>query len=654
MSHRAASFVRILGFLALLALAGCGSEPGGRVLVLGLDGLDPEAVDLLMSEGKLPNLAKMRQHGAYAPLESQKPLLSPIVWTTIATGQTPDRHGIGHFVARSPDGQQLPVTSDMRQVQALWNLASNAERDVVTVGWWATWPPENVRGAVVSDHTAYHFLFEEGLTGEDPSGAPRTFPPELMDEIEPFLRRPADLGPEDLAPYVDVPAEDLEGEFSFEDDLAHFRWALATAESYRDIGLHLWEDREPRLQMVYVEGTDSTAHLFGHLFRAEGLAGELAEQQRRYGRAVEEMYLLADRIVGEYIDALDDDTTLVVLSDHGFVLGELHDDPTKTRDMRRVSEQFHRLHGVLYLYGNRVKRGARIDAPTILDIAPTVLSLLGIAPSRDMPGRVLTEALDIEAPERVTSWEADGGGGGPATRTDATVQEAQLEHLRSLGYLGDAGGELSSPQGDRNLAAILFEQGKYRESAQAYMQLVEENPDDASLRTSLAGALGALGRDDDAREQLAKAIELEPLNVEAFHNRAVLHERVGDLEAAVADYRTALRYAPTYEPSQRALLRLTGSIEVRSATGPDDARAMAFLDEAATAARKADYASAERLLDEAEAVAPAMVLVHQYRSNVAYLQGDVAGAIAALERALELEPDNALFRENLERLREGG
>ena len=61
------------------------------MIVLGLDGVDPQVVDLLLSEGKLPNFAKLRQGGAYGRLVSSKPLLSPIIWTTIATGKTPAR-----------------------------------------------------------------------------------------------------------------------------------------------------------------------------------------------------------------------------------------------------------------------------------------------------------------------------------------------------------------------------------------------------------------------------------------------------------------------------------------------------------------------------------------------------------------------------------
>ncbi len=661
---------RLLLCVLPLVLACGGGGDGGRVLVLGLDGLDPQTVDLLMSEGKMPNFAKLRQEGAYGRLMSQKPLLSPIIWTTIATGKGPDQHGIGHFVAMAADtGEEIPASSQLRKVKALWNIASEAGKTVATVGWWATWPPEEVNGTVVSDHTAYHFLFEDGLAAGDPDAGDRdeqkTHPPELMARISPLLRRPTDLTPEELAPFVDVDSQELDAPFDFADDFAHFRWALATAMSYRDVGLELWRQDSPDLELVYVEGTDSTSHLFGHLFRAQGLGGELLAQQAKFGRAVEEIYLFADRLLGEYMAALDQRTTLVVLSDHGFELGKLHDDPSKTRDLRRVSERFHRMEGILYLYGHRVKEHARIDRAQILDLAPTVLALLGVPPARDMPGRVLQEALDAElGAERVATWEGSGDKT-TATRTaETTVSKAQLEHLKSLGYLGGAGDApnaatsdpvaASSPQAERNLAAIHFQAGRHAEAAQIYTRLIEQQPDDASLRASLAGTLGAMGRYDEALAELSQAIELEPLNVEAYHNRAVIRERRGEVAEAIADYQTALRYQPQYEPSQRALYRLTGRADVRQPTTEAEARASQLVQEASLEARKANYAAAMRLLDQAEAEAPTFVLTYQYRSNVAYLMGDTAAAIAALEKGLEFEPDNALFKTNLERLKADG
>ena len=645
-----------------LAIATCGNRSGrGRVIVLGLDGMDPRAVDLLMSEGKLPHFSRLRQDGAYGRLLSSKPLLSPVVWTTIATGKTPEQHGIGHFVAiDDKTGEQLPVTSEMRRVRALWNILSEKQRTVATVGWWATWPSEKVNGEVVSDHTCYHFLFQQGQSDAGP-GAGVTYPPELFARIAPLVRRPRDVTPSEVASFITVAPEELTRPFDFNRDVGHFLWALATAESYRAISLELWRKDRPDLLMTYIEGTDSIEHLFGHLFRAGKLAGELAEQQAKFGFAVEQMYLYADRLLGDFMDAMDRDTTLVVVSDHGFNLGATQDDPSKTRNMRRVSERFHSLEGIIYLYGNHVRRG-RLEEPKILDVTPTVLALTGVPPARDMPGRVLAEGLTLAVPgPAVATYETGAAAGAPAgarSARDATADPEIVERLKSLGYLGSgtspppAGATRHSPQGEGNLAAIHFEAGRYAEAAAAYARLVEQEPNDASLRTSLAGALGALGRYDEAARHLDIAIHLEPLNVEAYHNRAVIDERQGKREAAIAQYRRAVRYNPQYEPSAQALIRLTGSADVRPPRTEAEKRAAQLAETASHAARRGDYAEALKGLAEAEKAAPRYVLTYQYRSNVAYLMGDVPGAVRALEKALQIEPGNALYKSNLARLRD--
>lgn len=636
--------------VALLLLGACGRQPvPGRVMVLGLDGVDPDAVELLVAEGRLPHFAALRRDGAFGRLRSSRPLLSPILWTTVATGKPPDQHRIGHFVAVNPStGEQLPVTSRMRKVKALWNIASAAGRTVAVVGWWATWPAEPVAGAVVSDHTCYHFLFDDGLRGGGERGA-SVHPPALADRVAALLKRPNDLTAADLAPYIHVDAAALARPFAFDDPLAHFRWALACAESHRAIAEDLWRRDRPDLLMAYIEGTDSVAHLFGHLFRVGGLAGELAAQQRQYGDAVEGMYGFADRLVGELAAMMDADTTLVVLSDHGFALGALPDDPSVTRDMRRVSERYHRDDGILYLAGRGVRPGATIAGAGLLDVAPTVLALMGVALPRDMPGRVLRDGLTIAEPARTLASYETAAAGGPAAPPAGgdPAAAAVLERLRSLGYL-----DAESPQGDRNLAAVLFQQGRYAEAASAFETLVRARPDDGALRASWAGALGALGRYAEAEREVDRAIAAAPLDPEGFHNRAAIHERLGRRDQAIADYRTALRCRPDYAPSREALRRLGVAAAPTPATA-GERQAAALCEEAAALARRGDYPAATRRLAAAERIAPQRALVFHYRANVAFLMGDRAAAIAALERALAIEPDNALFRENLARLRGG-
>jgi tetratricopeptide (TPR) repeat protein len=269
-----------------------------------------------------------------------------------------------------------------------------------------------------------------------------------------------------------------------------------------------------------------------------------------------------------------------------------------------------------------------------------------MSPARDMPGRVLYEGFDIRRSDRtVASYEGTGARAADAGGGDAAVDPAILERLRALGYL-----DTESPTGDRNLAALLFQDGRYAEAAEAYRELVAARPEDGAVRASLAGVLGAMGRYDEALDQADAATRLAPLNPEGYHNRAVILEKMEQRDRAVEQYREAVRYSPGYEPSLRALERRGVAAAPAGYESGEEKEALQLAERASQAARRGDYAGAMELLDEAEGLAPDVALVHQYRANVAFLMGDVPRAREALRRALEIEPDNALFRANLDKL----
>ncbi len=73
-----------------------------KTIVLGLDGLEPEICESMMARGELPNLSRLRDTGTYRRLETSMPALSPVAWSTFATGTDPSRHGIYDFIARDP------------------------------------------------------------------------------------------------------------------------------------------------------------------------------------------------------------------------------------------------------------------------------------------------------------------------------------------------------------------------------------------------------------------------------------------------------------------------------------------------------------------------------------------------------------------------
>ncbi|MBZ0111503.1 MAG: alkaline phosphatase family protein [Thermoanaerobaculia bacterium] len=642
-----------LGLLSVLLTVGCGAgpetpadpppaSPGGRVLVLGLDGVDSVVVDELIQAGELPNFARLRSEGVLVPLQSAHPLLSPIIWTTIATGRLPQDHGITGFVTMD-EGKESPVTSQLRRTKALWNLASEAGQSVSVVGWWATWPAETVDGTVVSDRTGLHFLLaDEGTDLELPG---LTFPGDLVEEIEPLLTLPGDLDEAELSSFIHR-QKLRDGPVDFSDPESHLRWAVAAAHSNIDVGLHLWESRRPDLALIYVEEVDTISHLFGHLFGRDDLSGDLLLQDEVFGDAVLSAYRLADAAVGKMLDALDEDSTLVVLSDHGFRLGELVNDPSRAGSERGVSHKSHRLAGVLGLAGRAVRVGGNSENASILDITPSVLSLLGLPASDEMPGRVLDELIGpLSSPDRVASYE--NGDGGTATVVSAsTVDEELVKKLRALGYLGST--ESESRVG-RNDAAIALSDLRYRDAAKAYKTLLEEDPTDPLLHTGLGVALVGLGREAAALESFEMALSLDPSLSSALYHRGAALERAGNLEAAIADYRLALRYDAESRGARSALDRLKVPV-ARVAETAEERQVALWLREVADAGRHGDYAKASELLAKCESLLPNSAVVFQYRANIAYLQGDRPAAIEAMRKALELDPENAMLQKNLDRL----
>jgi hypothetical protein len=122
------------------------SHPEARVVLIGLDGADWLFLDPLLDRGDMPNLARIIARGARGVLDAPKPMISPPIWTSIATGLRPEDHGILDFVTRDPDGGEMrPIGSYDRRVPAAWIILSALGLPVGVVGWWATWPAEMVK-----------------------------------------------------------------------------------------------------------------------------------------------------------------------------------------------------------------------------------------------------------------------------------------------------------------------------------------------------------------------------------------------------------------------------------------------------------------------------------------------------------------------------
>ena len=229
-------------------------RPAGRsrpVIWLGLDGLDWELLDGLAAAGKMPHWKTLTEEGYSARLASFSPLLSPLLWTTAATGVNPDVHRVLDFQEVDPKtGRKVPISGRSRDVAAVWNHASSSGRSVGVVGWWATHPAEQVNGFFVSDH-ASPILFERS------SYAGVVYPATL----EPAVR-------ETVTQKARVEDSELEGWFAASDAASverreSLRRILAATRVNHLLARELYDRQLPDLLVLYLEGTDEIGHVFG-------------------------------------------------------------------------------------------------------------------------------------------------------------------------------------------------------------------------------------------------------------------------------------------------------------------------------------------------------------------------------------------------------
>jgi hypothetical protein len=416
-----------------------------RVVIAGFDGMDPEFLDYFLSQGKLPSFQKLMREGAYAPCKTFKPTKSVVLWTSVATGKRMEKHGIVDWQLLSKDGRKILASGQSRRTEALWNIASQSGKSSFIVNWWATWPAEAVQGAIVSNHfpRSRNEPLEEA-----------TYPPELAAELE-ALGLPDRSAAEAALAAAGIPVYSREVADSVFLPNSQFRARFQTAAGvFNDDAIaerslfHLFDSRgQASLSAVLFRTTDVYTHFLwrfidrrvaGPVYRALREEGKpLTEEIVRtmdeaYARVLEPVYVHEDRRLGRLMEKLLPDTVLLVVSDHGFQFrnyGFNHYDDGRGGVKAPP--------GILFLWGPPVRPSGKIQGPTLFDVGPTALYLLGLPVGRDMDGRVLTEALSGELlSRRPVAWiQSHDDGTRAGSDRESPVDEDVLRELRSLGYV---------------------------------------------------------------------------------------------------------------------------------------------------------------------------------------------------------------------------
>lgn len=628
--------LRALGLLAAAALAvGLavyavrGRRPAEpRVIVVGLDGADWQLLDAYVAKGAMPELARLAREGRSGELRSLVPALSPLVWTTIATGVGPLRHRILDFTRFNPaTGAREPITSDERRAKAVWEMAGQSERDVAVFGLWATHPAEPVRGLLVSDR---FFSFQRQET-QAPAQVvhPKDLERWALDaraDVDASVALPA------LQAYLPWLTEAEYRELAARPDpFAHpvtaLRRILVETRLYHRLAQEHARRARPALTFVYIQGTDSVGHVFSP-YAPPRLPSIDPADFERYSRVPEAYFREVDGLLGDYRRlAEEQDATLLVVSDHGFLWSEGR--PPRPDSLAKASAGlWHRQQGIYVLWGRGVAPGKERVAGDVGQVTATILALLGLPRAAGIEGPALPGVVESDrtrdyGPRDATSAVAAGPAG-----------PEELEKLKALGYLG-AGESASRPAGAsdptrtagsyNNEGLILREAGQAAEARRAFEQALAIEPRSASAAHNLAVLLGP-----------GEAAKSDQLMLDALENG------LGDGARILAS--AALTYAQEGDP-KRARRLLEGAVP----RDPEDPllryhRGRMRLEARECAPALEDF---RKLRD----LTPGAAIAHGLYGTALLCLGRAPEARAAFEKSLALDPSQARLREQLARLR---
>jgi predicted AlkP superfamily phosphohydrolase/phosphomutase len=266
-----------------------------RVILLGLDGATYDLFAPWAKQGVMPNLAKLMAAGTWGDLRSTVPPTTPTAWSACLTGKNPGKHGIFDF-RQSPlvDPARPLINSQTIQGRKLWDLLGEHGKRVGFLNVPITYPPVPVNGFMVS-----------GLMtpGEDVAF---TYPAELKDEL--FQHVPHYRVNLDIAQY-DVALESVALAFLAE---------LSDAFEKRRRAMFWLMDAQPCdfFMPVFIL-PDRIQHLFWKYLDPQHPAYNSARGQR-LRQPLLDCYRLVDRMLGEVMQRVDESTTLLIMSDHGF------------------------------------------------------------------------------------------------------------------------------------------------------------------------------------------------------------------------------------------------------------------------------------------------------------------------------------------------
>ena len=383
------------------------AEPGGRLIMVLLDGASLEFLLPLTALGHLPNFGRLIDGGASLHLTTIRPTQPAPVWTAALTGAVPPSTGVraaatytfgprDHPLELLPDVcfayalvhlgllDERPYRSTDLRASPVWQVLGRHGITVGVAGVPVTDPAPPVRGYLVSDGA--HAAGNARLAAEDQDLA---YPRNLFELVQ--------LPASPTAPAVPPPdhAAKTAGDGPPAAGVPPPASAAVRDAWYASLVEALDARFAPRVSMTRYVGIDLAGHYYLRFAQPGAFGDVTAEERGRFGQVLEDQYARVDAVVGRLLDGLAPGDVLFVVSGFGMqpvslgkrLLGRALGEPPLTGTHEDAPD------GFLLAYGTPVASG-RLPVGSVLDVAPTMLYFLGVPVGRDLQGVARTDLFE--------------------------------------------------------------------------------------------------------------------------------------------------------------------------------------------------------------------------------------------------------------------
>jgi len=622
-------------------------------VLLGWDGADWKVINPLLDQGLMPNLQRVINSGTMSSISTLDPMYSPMLWSSIGTGKRPYKHGVLGFIEPTPDKKSVrPVMSVSRKCKAIWNIFTQENLKNHVVGWWPSHPVEKINGVMVSNFYQNH-VGDINTPWPMPNGT--VHPSKEASYYAQFRVHPQEITANHLVQFIPKLKE-----IDQKKDQRPFAVAKITghASSLHAAFTNILRTKEWDFAALYLDAIDHYSHGFMK-YHPPRRPHIVHSDYELYKDVVVAGYRFHDMMLGRILDLIDDDTTLMIVSDHGFQPDHLRPDKIPNEPAGPAYE--HNPLGVFVAMGPNIKKDHLTFGASILDITPTILHSAGLAIGEDMDGKVLMDIFEnISEISTIDSWESRPGFDGRLQESDIAHKEdngdAALQQLEDLGYIEKQSNNKAKrlkqtiDECQYNLARSYIDGGILDKAIDILEQLHSDNVNIPQYGIRLAGCYQLSGRHDEAEAIILRFKENENFTgsvtnvmlagiyiAKNMPLKAIklLNEAKESVDVNLG--RVYLQLAIAYSMLKRwddALEVLDGEI----AYNPDNE--IAHFHKGKVLLKNSQFQKASEHFLQALKISFNQPRFHLYLGMALYRNGDYEEAIRALENTIKMHPSN--------------